>query len=96
MGWNWRQRIRMRQIYSICGSSRFARSTAVSKSSWLRFSAMRSPNRIWGVTTEEFATTLTYGMRGLRYASSSVDDMKRMIEVHVEAYARALGSGGTL
>ncbi|WP_046665146.1 TetR/AcrR family transcriptional regulator [Neorhizobium galegae] len=49
-----------------------------------------------GVTTEEFATTLTYGMRGLRYASSSVDDMKRMIEVHVEAYARALGSGGTL
>jgi AcrR family transcriptional regulator len=45
-----------------------------------------------GVTTEEFATTLTYGMRGLRYASSSVDDMKRMIEVHVGAYARALGS----
>lgn len=44
-----------------------------------------------GASAEELALAITYGMRGLRYACSTVEEMRRLIEVHAGAYARALG-----
>ncbi len=42
------------------------------------------------ISQEEFAETLTYGLRGLRYAAIDVDDMRRLIEVHVTVYGLSL------
>lgn len=47
-----------------------------------------------GVTTEEFALNVVYGLRGLRYAASGVDDMRRLIEVHIRTCAGALRPPG--
>ncbi len=41
-------------------------------------------------TPAELARTLVYGMRGLREAASSLDDMRRLIAVQVASFARAL------
>ncbi|WP_117194892.1 TetR/AcrR family transcriptional regulator [Rhizobium terrae] len=43
-----------------------------------------------GATPEDVACAMTYGMRGLRHACSSVEEMRHMIHVHVEAYSKAL------
>ncbi len=42
------------------------------------------------VTAAELARAMTYGLRGLRYAAASLDDMTRLIEVHVSAYVGGL------
>jgi len=42
------------------------------------------------VSQEEFAETLTYGLRGLRSAATDADHMRRLIEVHVTVYGLPL------
>lgn len=42
------------------------------------------------VSLQDYALTLTYGMRGLRYAAQDPQDMRRLIEVHVVVYSEAL------
>ncbi|MFP5077877.1 TetR/AcrR family transcriptional regulator [Rhizobium sp. YIM 134829] len=39
---------------------------------------------------DEIARSLTYGMRGLRETARDVDEMRRLIRLHVDAYAWAL------
>lgn len=43
-----------------------------------------------GVDAAEIARVLVYGLRGLREGASDVEDMRRMIAVHVAIFARAL------
>lgn len=42
------------------------------------------------VSRADFATTLTYGLRGLRYAATDVNHMRHLIEVHVTVYGLTL------
>ncbi|NTE48077.1 TetR/AcrR family transcriptional regulator [Rhizobium pusense] len=42
------------------------------------------------VSRAEFAATLTYGLRGLRYGATDVEHMKHLIEVHVTVYGASL------
>jgi len=42
------------------------------------------------VDPEDYALTLTYGMRGLRYAAQDVEDMRRLIGIQVAIYSKAL------
>lgn len=42
------------------------------------------------VQPEDYALTLTYGMRGLRYAAQDVEDMRRLIGIHVAIYSKPL------
>ncbi len=42
------------------------------------------------VSPEDYALTLTYGMRGLRDAAQDVQDMRRLIQVHVAVYSEPL------
>jgi AcrR family transcriptional regulator len=44
------------------------------------------------VSPEDYALTLTYGMRGLRYAAQDVQDMRRLIGVHVAIYSEPLAA----
>ncbi|MFB4373722.1 helix-turn-helix domain-containing protein [Agrobacterium sp. CR_3] len=44
------------------------------------------------ISPEDYALTLTYGMRGLRYAAQDVQDMKRLIGVHVAIYSEPLAA----
>ena len=41
----------------------------------------------------EMARVLVYGMRGLREAASSAEDMRQMVALHVKTFARALERG---
>ncbi len=41
---------------------------------------------------EDYALTLTYGMRGLRYAAQDVEDMRRLIGIHVAIYSKSLAA----
>jgi len=41
---------------------------------------------------EDYALTLTYGMRGLRYAAEEVEDMRRLIGIHVAIYCEPLSA----
>ncbi len=45
-------------------------------------------------TPMELARTLVYGMRGLREATSSVEEMRRLVEVQVITLVRAIDGGG--
>jgi len=53
---------------------------------------LQTTKQTWAlaVSPEEFAATLTYGLRGLRYAATDVDHMRRLIEVHVTVYSLSL------
>lgn len=42
------------------------------------------------VSPEDYALTLTYGMRGLRDAAPDAQDMRRLIQVHVAVYCEPL------
>jgi AcrR family transcriptional regulator len=42
------------------------------------------------VSPEEYALTLTFGMRGLRDAAHDVQDMRRLIGIHVAIYSEPL------
>ncbi|SFB63880.1 transcriptional regulator, TetR family [Rhizobium sp. NFR07] len=42
------------------------------------------------VPPEDYALTLTYGMRGLRYAAQDVEDMRRLVGIHVAIYSKIL------
>lgn len=42
------------------------------------------------VSPEDYALTLTYGMRGLRDAAPDSQDMRRLIQVHVAVYCEPL------
>lgn len=44
------------------------------------------------VSPEDYALTLTYGMRGLRYAAQDVEDMRRLIAIHVTIYCQPLAN----
>ncbi len=48
------------------------------------------PNWTLPVSRTEFAATLTYGLRGLRYAATDIDHMKRLVDVHVTIYGMSL------
>jgi len=42
------------------------------------------------VSPEDYALTLAYGMRGLRYAAHDVEDMRRLIRIHIAIYSKPL------
>jgi len=44
------------------------------------------------ISPEDYALTLTYGKRGLRYAARDLQDMQRLIEVHVAVYSEPLAA----
>lgn len=44
------------------------------------------------VSPEDYALTLTYGMRGLRHAAQDLQDMRRLIGIHVAIYSEPLGA----
>ena len=48
----------------------------------------------WSIpaSPEDYALTLTYGMRGLRYAAQDVEDMRRLLGIHVAIYSRILAA----
>ena len=46
-------------------------------------------------TPTELARALVYGMRGLREAASSIEEMRRLVEVQVRVLVRAIDGGGT-
>lgn len=52
-------------------------------------SASADPWRL-PISRQDYALTLTYGMRGLRYAAEDVEDMRRLIEAHVTIYSMPL------
>ena len=44
-----------------------------------------------GASPNEIARTLVYGMRGMRDAASDTQDLRRMIEIHIQMIVRAIG-----